>query len=219
MGREILKWIAIITMTVDHVGAVFYPDYMVLRGIGRLAFPLFCYLLVLGMESTRNLRNYFIRLLLFALISQIPFFLAFGLTPFEHLNIFFTLSSGVVLIHFFKKNPLISLFVVLASAFLYFDFGPYGIALIGCMYILEQNTEHGVVSIVLLNVLSLLMWETQIYSLFALPIILLHKIGLLKIQRPLEGNTAYPLWRKYLFYVYYPSHLAMLYLIKTVPLF
>jgi len=210
---------AIATMTIDHIGAVFYPAYTLLRIIGRLAFPIFCYLLVLGIESTRNLRNYFTRLFLFALLSQVPFCLAFGLTPFEHLNIFFTLSSGVLLIHFFKKNPLISLFVVLASAFLNFDFGPYGIALIGCMYILKQNTEHGIVSIVLLSVLSLLIWETQIYSLFALPIILLHKSGLLKIQRALEGSTAYPSWRKYLFYLYYPSHLAMLYLIKTTPFF
>ena len=54
-GRELLKWIAIITMTVDHVGAVLYPEFEFLRWIGRLAFPLFAYLLILGMENTRNL--------------------------------------------------------------------------------------------------------------------------------------------------------------------
>ncbi|MFB0503842.1 MAG: TraX family protein [Candidatus Bathyarchaeia archaeon] len=215
MGREILKWIAIATMTIDHIGAIFYSDYTLLRIIGRLAFPIFCYLIILGMKSTRNLKNYCIRLFLFALISQVPFYLAFGLTPFVHLNIFFTLSSGVLLIHFFKKNPLVSLLVVLASTFLNFDFGPYGIALIGCMYILSQDTEHGIISIVLLNVLSLLMWDIQVYSLLALPIILLHKSGFLKMQSRLDRSIAYPLWRKYLFYVYYPAHLAMLYLIKS----
>jgi len=213
VGRELLKWIAIVTMTIDHLGAILCSDYTVLRIVGRLSFPIFCYLLILGMESTKKLRNYFIRLFLFALISQVPFDLAFGFKPFEHLNIFFTLSSGVLFIHF-HRNPLVSLLVVLAH-FLNFDFGPYGIALIGCMYILKQNTEYGIVSIALLNVLSLLMWNTQIYSLLALPIILLYKSGFLKIQRKLNGNIAYPLWRKYLFYVYYPSHLAMLYLFKS----
>ena len=204
-------------MTIDHLGAILYSDYTVLRIVGRLSFPIFCYLLILGVESTRKMRNYFIRLFLFALISQVPFDLAFGLKPFEHLNIFFTLSSGVLFIHFFKRNPLVSLLAVPASHFLNFDFGPYGIALIGCMYILKQNTKHGIVSIVVLNVLFflLLMWDTQIYSLLALPIILFYKSGFLKIQRKLDGNIAYPLWRKYLFYVYYPFHLAMLYLFKS----
>jgi len=200
-------------MTIDHLGAILYSDYTVLRIVGRLSFPIFCYLLILGMESTKKLRNYFIRLFLFALISQVPFDLAFGLKPFEHLNIFFTLSFGVLFIHF-NRNPLVILLVVL-SHFLNFDFGAYGVALIGCMYILKQNTGLGIVSITLLNVLSLFMWDIQIYSLLALPIILLHKSGFLKIQRELNGNITYHSWRKYLFYVYYPFHLTMLYLFKA----
>jgi len=220
-GRELLKWIAIVTMTIDHLGAVLYSDYIVLRIVGRLSFPIFCYLLILGMEGTKNLRNYFIRLFLFALISQVPFYLAFGFKPFEHLNIFFTLFSGVLFIHFSKRNEffisLASLLVVPASFFLNFDFGPYGIALIGCMYILKQNSKLGIVSIGLLNVLFFFgsNWNIQIYSLLALPIILLYKSGFLKMQRKMDGNVAYPLWRKYLFYVYYPFHLAMLFLFKS----
>ncbi|MEJ2240562.1 MAG: TraX family protein [Candidatus Bathyarchaeota archaeon] len=77
-GREFLKWIAIITMTIDHIGAVLYPQLQILRIIGRISFPLFAYLLVLGMETTHNIRNYFIRLFTFAFISQIPFSLAVG---------------------------------------------------------------------------------------------------------------------------------------------
>lgn len=204
-------------MTIDHLGAVLYSNYMVLRIVGRLSFPIFCYLLILGIEDTKNLRNYFIRLFLFALISQVPFDLAFGLKPFERLNIFFTLSSGILFIHFYKKNPLVSLLVILASLLLNFDFGPYGIALIGCMYILKQNTEYGILSTVLLNVLSLFMVNIQIYSLFALPIILLYKNGFLKIQK-LDVNVTYPLWRKYSFYVYYPFHLVVLYLVKATSL-
>ena len=103
-GREMLKWLAIITMTVDHVGAVLYQDFTVLRWIGRLAFPLFAYLLILGMENTRNVRKYFVRLFVFALVSQVPFFLAIDYAPFEFLNIFFTLTSGLLFIYFFNKG-------------------------------------------------------------------------------------------------------------------
>ena len=75
LGRELLKWIAIVTMTIDHIGLILYPEYIVLRYIGRLAFPLFAYLLILGMESTRSVMKYFLRLFSFALISQTPFYI------------------------------------------------------------------------------------------------------------------------------------------------
>ena len=111
-GRELLKWIAIITMTVDHVGAVIYPDYTFLRWIGRLSFPLFAYLLVLGIRNTSNIKKYFIRLFIFALISQIPFFLAIEVGPFDHLNIFFTLSSGLIFVYYFRKGSIIAFFFI-----------------------------------------------------------------------------------------------------------
>ena len=57
VGREALKWIAIATMTVDHVGAIFYPNYVVLRIIGRISFPLFSYLTALGIDTTRKVKN------------------------------------------------------------------------------------------------------------------------------------------------------------------
>jgi len=142
VGREAVKWVAIVTMTIDHVGATLYPQYEVLRIIGRIAFPLFNYLLVLGFESTRNVENYLIRLFLFALISQVPFYLAFGMEPFESLNIFFTLFAGLAFIYFYqKKNVLLTLFPVLVSGFLNFDYGIYGIILFrfGLEFSFEQR--------------------------------------------------------------------------------
>ena len=202
-------------MTIDHVGAILYPEHTVLRVIGRFSFPLFCYLIVLGVESTRSVRNYFARLLLFAPISQVPYYLALGYRPLDSLNIFFTLASGVLFIHFLRKNPLLALLPAFASFVLNFDYGLYGIALIGCMYLLKQDTNMGIVSVILLNLLFLQMWETQIFSLFALPIILFHKSGYLRVQKEVNRKTVYPAWRKYLFYIYYPLHLAVLYLIKS----
>jgi len=201
-------------MTVDHVGVILYPEFTVLRFIGRFSFPLFAYLLILGMENTRNIRYYFTRLFIFALISQVPFFLALGYGPFDSLNIFFTLSSGLLFVYFFKKSSVFVLVPVFASLVLPFDYGIYGIVVIGCMYILKENTKFGVVSLVLLNTLFLVPWSIQFLSISAIPLILLHKNGSLNITRETTEKVTIPLWRKYFFYVYYPLHLTLLYLIQ-----
>jgi hypothetical protein len=201
-------------MAVDHVGAALYPDLEVLRMIGRISFPLFAYLLILGMESTRNVRKYFVRLFLFSFISQVPFVLALGFEPFEYFNIFFTLSSGLVFVYFFKKTSPIALVPVLASFVLPFDYGIYGIAMIGGMQMLKDNTKFGAAALVLLNALFLVPWNIQFLSLLALPFILLHKTGYVKIERETNGKVSYPLWRKYFFYIFYPLHLALLYMVK-----
>ena len=132
-----LKTIACITMLVDHIGASCieagiltsgldvgtlsqdalsaYPLYrldMVLRFTGRLAFPLFCFLLVEGFVHTHNVKGYLGRLLLFGLLSEVPFDLAFFRTPFapQHQNVYWTLALGVLamagLQRFEKENGL-----------------------------------------------------------------------------------------------------------------
>ena len=217
LGRDTLKWIAIVTMTIDHIGAILLPELSILRVIGRLSFPLFSYLLVLGLESTRNVRNYFSRLFLFAFISQIPFYLALGAQPLEHLNIFFTLSSGLVFIHFHRKAPLLALLPLLASIVLRFDYGIYGIMLIGCMYLLRNDTEIGVISTLLLNLLFLPASLTQFLSILALPIILVYEKGYLSTEWRSSGKTTYSAWKRYFFYLYYPLHLTMLFALKVIP--
>ena len=117
-GREVLKVIAIVTMTIDHINDILYSDTLFLHIIGRLAFPLFAYLIALGIESTKKPKKYMVTLLSFALISQIPYFLAFGIQPFERLNILFSLFLGALTVYFFnKRSPLA--FVPL-SCFLFF---------------------------------------------------------------------------------------------------
>ncbi len=124
-----LKLIAIITMLIDHIGAILLtsnPDlYLPARTIGRIAFPIFVFMLVEGFYHTSNIRKYLTRLGIFALISEIPFDLAFYrgfyradvLTDlknsftdpamldlflrrlFEYQNVFFTLFLGLLAIY------------------------------------------------------------------------------------------------------------------------
>ena len=68
--------IALVTMLIDHIGAIFYPDMIALRVIGRIAFPIYCFLLVQGFLHTSNLKKYMVRMGVFALLSEVPFDLA-----------------------------------------------------------------------------------------------------------------------------------------------
>lgn len=206
-------------MTIDHIGAILYPELTLLRIIGRLSFPIFSYLLVLGVESTRNVRNYFIRFFLFALISQIPFSLALGnmFVNFEEyrLNIFFTLAFGVVILH----KPILMVLPFVASLVLNIDFGVYGFVMITFTNFLKENQKYGILSLIILGFISIFLWEIQIYALLALPLILLHMNGYFTKWITRRGNEEetiiYPVWRKYFFYAYYPLHLIVLYFIKT----
>ena len=213
LGRELLKWLAIVTMTLDHVGAVLYPEYPLFRYIGRLSFPLFAYLLILGLENTRNVRNYFLRLFLFAWISQIPFYLAFGIKPWEHLNIFFTLSIGLVFVYLYSNDNHLFFIPLLASIALPFDYGIYGILTIGSFYFLRRNKWVGMFSFLLLNLFFLLFSPFQFLALGALPLIFLHNDGRISFKR-ITIKAFYSLCKKYFFYFYYPLHLFILYFLN-----
>lgn len=124
MSSFSLKMIAIITMLIDHIGVVFIPYntqlYLISRSIGRLAFPIFIFLMVEGFHHTRDIKKYLARMGVFALVSELPFDLAFynAFYPganliaqvqnrefstiltrmMRHQNVYFTLFLGLLLI-------------------------------------------------------------------------------------------------------------------------
>ncbi len=120
-----LKLIAMTTMVIDHVGVLFFPDLIVLRCIGRLTFPIYCFLIVNGFLHTRNQRGYLFRLILFAFLSQIPYTLMHYASTgqplhslffsfeqiFTTLNALFVLSMGLITIllldAFRRKDPVL----------------------------------------------------------------------------------------------------------------
>ena len=96
MNRNTLKYIAVIAMITDHIALAFIgmdnPVGLTMRVIGRLTAPIMCYFLAEGYFYTRSKKNYGRRLLIFALISQVPFsYLLTGRFLSTKLNMIFTL--------------------------------------------------------------------------------------------------------------------------------
>ena len=110
MSGTTLKWIAVISMLIDHTAEVLINHnaaltdpiwaqiYVLMRGIGRIAFPIYAFLLVEGFLHTRDVKKYLARMLTFAVVSEIPFDLAVFHTPFYwgYQNVFFTLFLGLL---------------------------------------------------------------------------------------------------------------------------
>ncbi|MPM81320.1 hypothetical protein SDC9_128372 [bioreactor metagenome] len=103
---DMMKLLAMITMLIDHIGYIFFPDYRIFRTIGRLAFPIFAYQLSVGYIKTSSLKKYASRLLVFGLISQIPYsFFSPDLkfAPFN-LNIMFTLLTALGILRLYDMG-------------------------------------------------------------------------------------------------------------------
>ena len=92
MSSFIIKLIAIITMICDHCSDTFIGHISFLNIIGRIAFPLFCFQLVIGYKHTKDVKKYLTRLIIFGIISQIPFglFLYNFIGTYDTLDIFQT---------------------------------------------------------------------------------------------------------------------------------
>lgn len=223
MSSFVLKLIAIITMLIDHIaasGLVPTDSFInfIMRCIGRISFPIFIFLMVEGFHHTRDVKKYMIRLGAFALLSEIPFDLAFygKVLDGSHQNIFFTLFLGLSLITLmsmvekkFKKRIIISnlldglltiVFCVIAAV-LRTDYGYGGILLIVAFYLFRGSK--------LMLFLSVLIISYTVFGYInVLEVLAIIPIAFYNGQK---GKNI-----KYLFYIFYPAHLLILYLINLL---
>lgn len=234
-----LKLIAMITMLIDHAGASLiwqmvtkkdevYILYRTMRYIGRLAFPIYCFFIVEGLIHTRNVKKYLIRLLIFAFVSEVPFdYALLGKFTMTYQNVFFTLALGLVCIWGFQfieeklpeylwqkwkiksgeKLPvsfwqILCKVVVLmvtyqAAEWMHTDYGGFGVAIIAVLYLLRKNHATqcmaGAVGFY---------WEVTA----PLSFVLLYFYN---------GEKGKPV-NKFLFYGFYPIHLAVLAVVRGV---
>ena len=240
-----LKMIALITMLIDHVGAALlwryieaiggYQDeilvtiYQLMRYVGRMAFPIYCFLLVEGFLHTRSVGKYALRLGIFALISEVPFDLALNKKVWDMSsnNVFFTLLIGLLLIwgisfvekfFAFWREKELDIFIGGLATF------TVGILMIApALYVAESvlNTDYGMGGV--LAILLLYLFRSNRYLAYGLAIIALYILS--SSSEILALLMLYPLSMydgtrgqntKYMFYAFYPAHLLILGLLCMV---
>lgn len=216
IGDKIVLWIA------QNQESI-YTIYELMRMIGRMAFPIYCFLLVEGFLHTRNVGKYALRLLLFAFLSEVPFDLAITGTWYslDYGNVFFTLCLGLVLIwgiSFVEKfyefwqeknwdlsmGKTVSFFIgaimtIAVGAFgeivLHCDYGFGGILAILAIYLLRQSKEIA------------FGFSVFVLTIFCGTLEILALLMLYPIRR-YDGRRGKSL--KYVFYAFYPVHLLVL---------
>ena len=244
IDRFWLKIIAVTTMFVDHIAAIIGLDYfsalqldwlyIVMRSIGRISFPIFAFFVAEGWQHTKNKTKYFLYILIFAIISQPIYYFALNEQLFE-LNILFTFCISILLfvivdnIKQYKSLTFIyicSIFAILMVVFMLdamgitISYGVYGVLLPLIFYILYNSNfpYHKLFLWIIVAIAMILHWLIfylvnptcdilSFYTLFALlsiPVLLLYN----------GQKGKYSL--KWFFYIFYPTHLLIIWLFSLI---
>lgn len=224
MNSAQLKILACLFMLIDHIGAVLYPEVRILRIIGRLAFPIFVFLVAEGYRRTKDLTDYMGRLLVFALISQLAFnaaFLGSATKPDNlNLNVLFTLVMGVYSLYLYDKKQNLGYVILIAVVCeaLHTDYGAFGVLLIFVSHKYYDDfikLTTGYVGLMVLYVVNwIFSYKAMNPSLDLVAIITKHHpiepVALLALLLIKVYNGKRGLKLKYLFYAFYPVHLFIL---------
>ena len=209
LSGSTLKVIALVSMTIDHVACYVMGNamglqdswlYDCLRGVGRLAFPIFAFLVVEGYRHTHNIKRYMDVLFMAAIISDIPWFL---LGQYDSHNVLFTLLLGLIAISMTDMIPINSWLKVLPLCII-------------CLLSVWLNTDYSWHGIGLMLVFSLFKDKPFLCFLFGFPLVMEYGIagtacGIL-ICLSYNGYRGFIKggWLKYAFYLYYPLHLLVI---------
>lgn len=217
ISAAVLKWTAVVTMVTDHFAVAVYGQmagsdynvYFVLRKIGRIAFPIYCFLLVEGFFHTRNVAKYLRNCFLFALLSEIPFDMAiFGRVVYpQGQNVYFTLCIGLAALiildryraEYGAKYVLLRLLVIVLAAYtgevLDVDYHWRGVLFIIMFYYIRNMQE----------------WVRNLAVICAFAYEVTAPLAVIPIHFYNGERGRQP---KYLFYAVYPVHLLIFGLIR-----
>jgi len=217
-----LKIIAMVSMLLDHIGLELLPQFPVLRILGRLAFPVFAYMIAEGCAHTKNRKRYFWQIAGLGLACQAVFTIVDGSW---YMGILITFSLAVLTIFsidWYRKQRdglsfVVMTVVILSVLFLTLiapelfekqgflvDYGLAGVLLPVAVYYGRGKKQKLLLAAAVLVVFGLISGGIRWYSLLALPLLLLYN------QKRGTANL------KYLFYIFYPSHLAAIYLVGMI---
>ena len=222
LSQEALKLIACITMLIDHVGIALVPHeealYYVCRCIGRLAFPVYCFLLVEGMQHTGNPVKYIMRLGFAALLAELPFDMFHkGGINWAGQSVMVTLTLGAVMLLCMKKTEkdwlklLMVLFFALLAELTKGEYGAGGIVMIAVFVLLDQWILQTVAMFLVnwqlipsdtMEIFGVVM-ILQLLATFAIVPIVCYSGEKLTRSKVLQWG----------FYLFYPIHLLLLRLI------
>lgn len=218
LSGSALKIIAVVSMVIDHY-AYYLMDgntmtYEVMRCFGRIAFPVFAFLVAEGFAHTRNKMRYFLSLLLFAAVSEVPWYLLNGADGTH--NVMFTLALGVAALAAFERlrehRILCCLFILLTAwlaTWLGTDYEWRGMLMIVVFYLLSMSKNTPVIlrrMMQLLFAFPLMMRYGITGALLACAVIFLYD----ETRGFIHGNVA-----KYGFYVFYPAHLLLFFCLSV----
>lgn len=220
-----LKLIAICTMLIDHMGYTLFPGVMWLRCVGRVAFPIFCFLIAEGCVYTHDRKKYALRLLVFALLSEIPFNLMnSGMIwdPYDQ-NVLWTLLLGALVCWLMdwalkKCTPLSFVLTGAAMVAAYWlleafrtDYGGWGMLLVAAFYGVHRAPSGAVVKMIA-QAFGLAFFSLGVMggylSIELWSLVSLAPIWLYNGQRGFSHKAV-----QYGFYAFYPVHILILSLI------
>ena len=229
LPQEILKLIACITMLIDHFGAAvvinmpfpgMVPLYYTCRIIGRIAFPIYCFLLMEGMRHTHSPQKYILRLAIGILLAEIPFdFLFEGGFTWEYQSVMVTLTLGAIMLLCMGQTenkwlkPLIVIpFAILAELW-NCDYGGWGIAMIAVFGLFDRLSLQ-VLGLLLVNLLM----NSVAVPVFGVrvPIQLFALLGMVFIALYSGKKLTRSRVLQWAFYLFYPVHLLILWIITLL---
>ena len=220
LNNNQLKIIAMVSMLIDHIGEALLPEVYIFRIIGRLAFPIFAYMIAEGCAHTRHRGRYLLNIASLGLACQLVYFFAMG-SLYQGILITFSLSIAAIFAidRFTKKKDLWSALVmsavlaavifisviapiIFASQGFVLDYGALGVLTPIAVYYLRDKRLKISASAVILLLRAILYGGFRWYALLAVP--------LLAIYNGERGKAKL----KYLFYIFYPTHLVVIYLLQ-----
>lgn len=214
LSGNALKCIACICMLMDHMGYMLFPKAMWLRLVGRIAFPIFAYLMAEGCRYTRRPWRHFLEVFLMGVICQVVYQVAEPNRSGIYLNILLTFSVSIALCNGLLAIPSVKLrlLVFAGSAVMLWvtvtalqhrgielDYGFWGILLPVVLVLLKAHWQKLVAEGMILCLLAMESSQVQWYALAALLPLALYSGA--------RGSRKF----KYVFYLFYPLHLAAIY--------
>lgn len=219
MNIFMIKIIACVTMFLDHIkyASPEFVNYVTVY-MGRIAFPLFAFMITEGYVHTKDLNKYKKRLFIFAIISQIPFMFFRTLTGnWLELNILFGFTLGLIAITIYDKMEnkylalLLNVAIILLAEPLCIEYGWYAVAMVVVLYIFKKNKIW--MSVMYIGIVLLYFFIKGLMNFTGLPFIICTLISL-PIILMYNGKKGKEM--KWFFYWFYPVHLGIVYLISLI---